>query len=118
GLLEAGIRLILNGLPIGFVNDVQHRLSNQFVDAIAQLLRAEAVSGNDGSRGIHDKIHRRVTLKSRSPLLLAVAQPVIEFTEPSGGIVECLSQRRQFVIASNYDFTLKFAMRQGLRGSG
>ncbi len=72
-LSEADGDITLDGLPIGFMKNIQHGLTDQFVDGVAEFLGAKWIYGYDGTGCIEHEVHGRVILKDGSPSLLALA---------------------------------------------
>src|SRR6266446_2996167 len=64
-------------LLIGLVKHSPYCMTDQFIDGVAELLRAKGVHGQDGAGRIHHEVHGRVVLENRPPLLLALPQRVL-----------------------------------------
>src|SRR5437870_8200448 len=76
-LLPADGDIPPDSLSIGFVKYRQYCSTDQFIDGVAELLRAKWVHGHDGTGRIHHEVHGRVVLEDRPPLFLALPQRLL-----------------------------------------
>ena len=111
-LLQAEGDVRLNGLSIGSAEDLQHRLADQLVDAVAELLGAERIDGHDRAGGIHHEVHGRVVLEHRPPLLFALPQALVAPLEIGCPLTNARLQLRPRALEQ----TLRLSSRGAHRG--